>query len=336
MFEKNFIGSPKLLAFLFFIISSIDVILAQGRAGGKLEPDDNQHFNMTLAGILKPRVVGTSGHDQVRDFIISELNSLGMSTETDQFTQTAPIVGQVTFTNIIGLYNPNAPRFLALACHYDTKYFAENPNFVGAIDSAVPCAILLNTVKTLNTYLKKEFAAKKNDIGLMLIFFDGEEAFKDWTQTDSLYGARHLAQKLSSTRALNVRNIDRIEVLVLLDLIGAANAKFYSFYENTQGLHSSLHQIERRLSKSKQLEGTNFMFMNSRAGGLVDDDHRPFLEEDVPILHLIATPFPPQWHKATDDAAHLHWPTIRNFNKIFRSFVSEYLRRHNGAVDLRG
>jgi hypothetical protein len=30
-----------------------------------------------------------------------------------------------------------------------------------------------------------------------MIFFDGEEAFKEWTATDSIYGARHLAQKWS-------------------------------------------------------------------------------------------------------------------------------------------
>ena len=33
------------------------------------------------------------------------------------------------------------------------------------------------------------------DISLQLVFFDGEEAFKDWTETDSIYGARHLAAK---------------------------------------------------------------------------------------------------------------------------------------------
>jgi glutaminyl-peptide cyclotransferase len=30
---------------------------------------------------------------------------------------------------------------------------------------------------------------------LQFIFFDGEEAFKQWSATDSIYGARHLAQK---------------------------------------------------------------------------------------------------------------------------------------------
>lgn len=30
---------------------------------------------------------------------------------------------------------------------------------------------------------------------LQIVFFDGEEAFKYWTDQDSTYGARHLAQK---------------------------------------------------------------------------------------------------------------------------------------------
>jgi glutaminyl-peptide cyclotransferase len=29
------------------------------------------------------------------------------------------------------------------------------------------------------------------DTTLQLIFFDGEEAFKDWTAADSIYGARY-------------------------------------------------------------------------------------------------------------------------------------------------
>lgn len=56
---------------------------------------------------------------------------------------------------------------------------------------------------------------------------------------------------------------------------------------------------------------------------------------DVPVLHLITTPFPPQWHTPNDNAANLHWPSIRNFNKIFRAFVYEYLQRHKEQVNLR-
>ena len=40
------------------------------------------------------------------------------------------------------------------------------------------------------------------DSSLQLIFFDGEEAFRIWSDTDSIYGARHLAQAMSQENGL--------------------------------------------------------------------------------------------------------------------------------------
>jgi len=36
-------------------------------------------------------------------------------------------------------------------------------------------------------------------VSLQFLFLDGEEAFKEWTATDSIYGARHLAEKWKAT-----------------------------------------------------------------------------------------------------------------------------------------
>jgi len=41
--------------------------------------------------------------------------------------------------------------------------------------------------------------SKLKDTSLQLIFFDGEEAFVHWTDTDSIYGARHLAAQMEKT-----------------------------------------------------------------------------------------------------------------------------------------
>lgn len=302
-------------------------------------PDDNPHLNEVLSQVLIPRVVGSPGHAAVRQYIEKEMQSLGFNTEIDKFTSGVPIFGNLTFYNIIATYNSDADAFLCLACHYDSKYFKDIPNFVGAIDSAVPCAIMMNVVKVLSSYLNDNIKGRK-DIGLMLIFFDGEEAFLNWDAQDSVYGSRHLAQKLSQSTSMlrsnqQVRNIDKIEVLVLLDLIGAANAKFLNFFPNTQSLHGCLSDIERSLSKQKQLEGRNLMFLRQYSSGYVDDDHRPFLQQNVPVLHLISTPFPKQWHTADDNAENLHWPSIRNFNKVLRVFVYEYLNRHTDDVNFR-
>ena len=50
----------------------------------------------------------------------------------------------------------------------------------------------------------------------------------------------------------------------------------------------------------------------------------PFLKRGVPIVHLIASPFPPQWHKESDTVANLDWDAIRDFDVILRAFLAEY------------
>lgn len=39
----------------------------------------------------------------------------------------------------------------------------------------------------------------------MFIFFDGEEAFKEWGPNDSIYGAKHLARVWHNKRTLDAR-----------------------------------------------------------------------------------------------------------------------------------
>lgn len=229
--------------------------------------DDVVHFNQTLHNICVPRVVGTPGHEQVKDYVARELKAAGLDVQLDTFTKTAPIVGKVRFTNIIGRMNPDADRFLALACHYDSKYFPNGERFVGAIDSAVPCSMMLNVLRTLNASLAQK--QRRNGVGLMLIFFDGEEAFDTWTDTDSLYGSRHLARKLG--------DIDNIDALVLLDLIGAANPTFYNYFPATVPLFQRLVEIERGLFAAGQMMGQRYMFQPRHSHASIADDHLPFV-----------------------------------------------------------
>ena len=66
------------------------------------------------------------------------------------------ISGQdMSFSNIVATFHPNAPRRIVFACHYDSKYFNANSNFIGAIDSAVPCAMMLDMARTLGPALEK-------------------------------------------------------------------------------------------------------------------------------------------------------------------------------------
>ncbi|NXS26780.1 QPCTL protein, partial [Pomatostomus ruficeps] len=58
------------------------------------------------------------------------------------------------------------------------------------------CALLLEVATALDAHLQRR-QGQDPPVTLQLLFLDGEEAFGDWSDTDSLYGARHLAAKMA-------------------------------------------------------------------------------------------------------------------------------------------
>jgi len=292
------------------------------------------HFEEVLDTILIPRVVGTANHEFVKQFIIRKMQELGWNVESDPFEENTPIFGRLQFENIVATLNPNARRYLVLACHYDSKYYREN-DFVGATDSAVPCAMMINLAHVLDEPLKKTLS--QNDLSLKVIFFDGEEAFEEWGPKDSIYGARHLASKWEQTAYPKgsrdgTNQLHRMDVLVLLDLLGAPDPVFYSYFQETEKWYRQMMMAERNLARLGQLvqysvgKPDQYYFQQMSRHGGIEDDHIPFLIRGVPILHLIPVPFPSVWHTADDNRNAVNIPTVENLNKILRLFVAEYLR----------
>ena len=80
--------------------------------------------------------------------IRTQMTQLGWHLQNDPFVDSTPF-GPKTFTNIIAVQNPSAFRRLTLACHFDSKYF-EKFDFIGATDSAVPCAMIIDVARHLN------------------------------------------------------------------------------------------------------------------------------------------------------------------------------------------
>ncbi|CAH8489371.1 unnamed protein product [Schistosoma margrebowiei] len=270
------------------------------------------------------RNVGSPGHLQVRDFIKNYLNKRGWETDLDTFEENT-VDGVKTFHNIIGYRNdPNYKKYLILACHYESKLL---PNFVGSTDSAMPCSIILKIVDLLNYGIK---TLKKSDIGLKLIFFDGEEAFKMWTHSDSLYGSRHLAKTWSSTtsNSSNKTELSKIDLFVLLDLLGAKQPHIPKYPYEDKGSFNMLIELERRMRSFNLLKSSgenNQPYFGHDVRYHIEDDHIPFVEKGVPVLHLIPSPFPKVWHTIADNATIIDWDTSIDLLFLIKLFVRNYL-----------
>lgn len=272
-----------------------------------------------LPAMMVVRPPGSWGSRLVQQIITNITGGiLGWTMEYDTFEDTPPRPYTSTrFTNIIATHNPNAKRRLVLACHYDSKITPKG--FLGATDSAVPCSMMIEIAIALRNHL-----STRNDVTLELIFFDGEEAFVKWSDSDSLYGSRHLANEWQNTPWPPLANtyhnrLDSIDLLLLLDLLGAPNPKFYNSFAVQSTHFNELRRIERKLY------GYNAFFQPNWKFNFIQDDHLPFYRRGVPILHVISSPFPAQWHTIHDNLTNLDFKTIEKLTQIFAVFVAEYL-----------
>ncbi|XP_012717576.2 glutaminyl-peptide cyclotransferase [Fundulus heteroclitus] len=297
--------------------------------------DLEQMWQRDLRPLLVTRYPSSAGSQAVQNHIKTTLSSLGAGWEVteDSFQSQTPY-GQLPFTNLVATLNPSAKRHLVLACHYDSKYYPpqwHGRQFQGATDSAVPCAMMLELARALDEELKSQKSSSAN-LTLQLIFFDGEEALFQWTSTDSLYGSRHLAEKMEATAhpegASDTNQLHGIDLFVLLDLIGGPRPTFGNQFPDTTSWLTRLQDIEKRLHSMNQLvnhSNSVQYFWPDRPVGRILDDHIPFLHRGVRVLHLIPYPFPSVWHTFDDNEENLDRPTIENLNKILQVFVLEYL-----------
>lgn len=189
------------------------------------DPDFDPTHGSLLSPILTPRVPGTPGHARVQEhfaaFVRDQLHPSWVL-EWHNSSAATPATGgrEVPFANLVLRRDPpwttaagangsgsasgsregDVAR-LTLAAHYDSMYRPEG--FVGAVDSAAPCAVLLFVARALDAALTRRWehmmrgddaaaaaAGLEEEKGVQILLLDGEEAWVKWSEEDSLYGSR--------------------------------------------------------------------------------------------------------------------------------------------------
>ena len=274
MFSQR--GWPPLLPLLahFAVLTSAYAPLSDDslkRVPPPKTSDFDIHTGSLLAPILIPRVPGTPGSTKVLnhfvDYFRTSLPDWTISFQNS--TSKTPIHGNqdVPFINFIATRDPpgvppgNVGR-LNLVAHYDSLYRPQG--FIGAIDSAAPCAMIMHAAKAIDEALTKKWNGVQIDEleldseaqkGIQILFLDGEEAFQSWTATDSIYGARSLAEEWDQTyhSAMSVYKsyLDSIELFVLLDLLGSGeDTPIPSWQHSSHWSYVKMAELEQLLRKS--------------------------------------------------------------------------------------
>src|SRR6185437_1267320 len=165
------------------------------------------------------RPSGSAANAELRAYIHTQLANCGCEVSNDAFTVQTPD-GSVAMENIIAKFPGKSGRAIAITGHFDTKKLE---NFVGANDGGSSTGILLEMAAVLK--------ARPRTDDVYIVFFDGEEAVRDWTSTDSVYGSRHLAQKWSADGTNR-----RLKALINVDMTGDKNLDIVDEYSSSASL----------------------------------------------------------------------------------------------------
>jgi glutaminyl-peptide cyclotransferase len=225
------------------------------------------------------RPAGSAANRQLQAYIEAELKPLHCQVSFDAFTAQTP-VGPVAMRNIIARFPGKTGRAVVITGHFDTKKIP-GVNFVGANDGGSSTGFLLEMARVMSTFVYTD--------DLMLVFFDGEEAFGEWSDTNGIYGSRHLAQKWSEDGTLA-----RIKALINVDMIGDKDLGILPEMKSSSSLRRLVWQTAKDMGYEK------YFLPN---GNDIEDDHMPFIRKGVNALDLIDFDYGPDmayWHTSQD------------------------------------
>jgi len=231
---------------------------------------------------IGPRPAGSPGIRQLRAYITRQMSAVGLTVQEQSFTAETPR-GPVEMVNLIVRLEGRRPEKILITGHYDTKPFREFP-FVGANDGGSSAAFLVELARVLKD--------RPREYTWELIWFDGEEAFcTNWTDCgrpgapDNTYGSRHYVKA-----AQEAGNVKAIKAMILVDMIGERDARFYRESRSTAWLKDIIW------SEAGEL-GHRATFPELET--LIEDDHWPFLEAGIDAVDIIDLDYAP-WHTAGD------------------------------------
>jgi glutaminyl-peptide cyclotransferase len=212
-----------------------------------------------------PRYVSSPGHAKLEAYLQSKLK--GDDLQEDKFTASTPD-GSFPMTNYIAKFPGTKDGVIVIAGHYDTLFGRKD--FVGANDAGSSTGILLELAYQFRSQIKN---GKRNGYSVWLVWLDGEEAFQHWTDTDSTYGSRHLAEKWKQDGTAA-----KLKAFILADMIGDSDLYLERDNNSTPWLVKTVYQAASHL-------GYQSHFFQREVA--MEDDHIPFSKIGVPVVDLI-------------------------------------------------
>lgn len=247
-----------------------------------------------------PRPPATEAIEKTRNYLTRQLELSGWKVTRQIFADDTPR-GKVEFVNLIATFagKDSTPSFLVCS-HYDTKTF-DTARFVGANDGGSSTGLLLELARVL---AQRPDLARKAE----LVFFDGEEAYDAFSETDGLYGSRYFAKQLAAEDKTK-----QFRGGVLLDMVGDRSLTITLPPDSPAEMARDIFASAEALNLRKY-----FTYFDRD----ITDDHTPLNAVGIPTIDLIDFDFT-AWHTPEDTIDKLSAESLRTVGAVVSYYLSE-------------
>jgi hypothetical protein len=231
-----------------------------------------------------PRIPGTEGHVRMAAWLDSTLRSRADTVVVQSWDHTTVDGKTLPMRNFIARFNPQATTRLLFLAHWDTRPVSDVNGVVdstkpvpGANDGASGVAILLGMADALK--------ARPPEVGVDLLFVDGED-YGNWdARTDVLLGSKYYAANPVGPRP---------RFAILFDMVGDAMLRIP---KEGYSLTGAPDVVEMVWETARRM-GYETTFIDE-AGGATTDDHIPLQEAGFKAIDIIDFDYP-HWHTPDD------------------------------------
>jgi Zn-dependent M28 family amino/carboxypeptidase len=171
--------------------------------------------------------------------------------------------------------------------------------FVGANDGGSSTGLLLELARVIGQH--RDLARK-----IELVFFDGEEAYEQFSQKDGLYGSRYFARDLKTARQFRGG--------LLFDMVGDRSLGI------TLPSDSPAEMARDVFAAADTLKLRNYFTYLDRE---LIDDHVPLNAIGIPTLDIIDFDYP-AWHTAGDTIDKISAPSLQIVGSVALYYLSEF------------
>ncbi|MCE2787377.1 MAG: M28 family peptidase [Sphingobacteriales bacterium] len=264
---------------------------------------DSAYYFVDKQVSFGPRVTNSEPHKKCGDWLVAELRKMSDNVIEQKTTLTNYDGRQLNIRNIIAEINPKADKRILLCAHWDSRPFADedtkdtNKPILGANDGGSGVGVLMEIARII----------KNNplSVGIDIVLFDAEDLGKSEHNNSYCLGSQYWSTNLHKPGY-------KAEYGILLDMVGAANAKFA--WEEVSVTYARL-VLEKVWGTAQVLGYPHFVYYNK--GGIIDDHAYVNKNAGIPTIDIIhfdtqtQSGFPEHWHTHRDNMYAIDRTTLK-------------------------